>query len=162
VLFFGRVEHYKGIAMLLRAAQLLPPDVSIVLAGAGNMSDIEKQLAAALGPRLTLLNRFIEDNEVATLLQQAGVLVLPYLQATQSSLPLICAAFGLPVVASSVGTFTTEIPPLGGILVPPGDPGALAQALLRQLDTPTPILNHQETFDDLAPHFLAMYRTVTG
>ena len=160
VLFFGRVEYYKGIEILLRAAALLPPDVSLTIAGAGPLSYAEKQLCAALGARLTLLNRFIEDDEAATLLQQAGVLALPYLQATQSSLPLISAAFGLPVVASSVGAFTGEIPPLGGLLVPAGDPQALAAALLLQLDKPRPIQNTQETFDQLASRFMEMYRKV--
>lgn len=160
VLFFGRIEYYKGIEVLLRAAQLLPPDVTLTVAGAGALSETEKRLAASLGPRLTLLNRFIEDHEAAALLQQAGTLALPYLQATQSSLPLISAAFGLPVVASAVGTFIMEVPQLGGVLVPPGEPQALAEALLHQLDAPEPIQNNQETFDDLAPRFLAMYRAV--
>lgn len=160
VLFFGRVEYYKGIEVLLRAAQLLPSDVSLTVAGAGALSETEKQLAATLGSRLTLLNRFMKDDEAAALLQQAGVLALPYLQATQSSLPLISAAFGLPVAASAVGTFITEVPKLGGVLVPPGQPQALAQSLLRQLDAPAPIRNDQETFDDLAPRFLDMYRAV--
>jgi glycosyltransferase involved in cell wall biosynthesis len=157
VLFFGRIEHYKGIETLLRATALLPIDVHLTIAGAGALSPIEQELSAALGPRLTLLNRFIEDDEAARLLQQASVLALPYLQATQSSLPLIAAAFGLPVVASSVGTFTTEVRHLGGILVPPGDAPALAGALLRQLDAPQPIYNDQETFAQLAPKFLDMY-----
>lgn len=160
VLFFGRVEYYKGIEVLLRAASLLPPDIRLTVAGAGALSETEQQLAAALGPRLTLLNRFIEDDEAARLLQQAGVLALPYLQATQSSLPLIAAAFGLPVVASSVGTFATEVPQLGGILVQPGEPRALADALLQQLNAPAPIRNDQKTFDDLAPRFMDMYRAV--
>lgn len=160
VLFFGRVEYYKGIKTLLEAEQLLPPDVSLTVAGVGALSDSERQLAAALGSRLTLLNRFIKDDEAALLLQQAGVLALPYLQATQSSLPLISAAFGLPLVASSVGTFSTEVPLLGGVLAPPGEPRALADALLKQLDTPAPIRNDQETFDDLAPRFMDMYRQV--
>ncbi len=162
VLFFGRVEHYKGIEILLRAAQLLPPDIVVTVAGAGALSEREQQLAAALGPRLTLLNRFIEDDKAARLLQQAGVLALPYLQATQSSLPLIAAAFGLPIVASAVGNFPGEVPPLGGIVVPLGDPQALAVALRRQLDAPLPIHNHQETFEELAPRFMDMYRKVVA
>jgi len=162
VLFFGRVEYYKGIETLLRAGALLPDDVSLTVAGAGALSETEQQLAAALGPRLTLLNRFIEDDEAACLLQQAGVLALPYLQATQSSLPLIAAAFGLPTVASAVGTFVTEVPELGGVLVPQGEPRALSDALLRQLDAPAPIRNDQETFDDLAPRFMEMYRVVAA
>ena len=160
VLFFGRFEYYKGIDVLLRAAALLPPDIAITVAGAGALSETVQQLAAALGSRLTLLNRFVEDNETANLLQQAGVLALPYRQATQSSLPLISAAFGLPVVATSVGTFATEVPQLGGVLVPPGDASALAAALQRQLNVPQPIVNNQETFEQLAPRFLDMYRAV--
>ncbi|HKU65848.1 MAG TPA: glycosyltransferase family 4 protein [Rhizomicrobium sp.] len=162
VLFFGRVEHYKGIEVLLRAAQLLPPDIAVTVAGAGALSEREQQLAAALGPRLTLLNRFIEDDEAARLLQQAGVLALPYLQATQSSLPLIATAFCLPTVASAVGNFPDEVPPLGGIVVPFGDPQALATALRRQIDAPLPIHNKQETFEDLVPRFMDMYRKVVA
>jgi glycosyltransferase involved in cell wall biosynthesis len=162
VLFFGRVEHYKGIEVLLRAAQLLPSDIAFTVAGAGALSEREQQLAAVLGPRLTLLNRFIEDDEAARLLQQAGVLALPYLQATQSSLPLIAAAFGLPMVASAVGNFPAEVPPLGGIVAPPGDPQALASALCRQIDAPLPIHNNQETFEELAPRFMDMYRKVVA
>lgn len=162
VLFFGRVEHYKGIEPLLRAAAILPPDVTMTIAGAGPLSEIELSLADALGPRLTLLNRFIEDDEAALQLQEAGVLAMPYLHATQSSLPLIAAAFGLPVVASAVGTFVEEVPALGGILVPPGNPQALAGALVHQLNTPQAINNDQKTFDDLAPEFMNMYRKVTA
>ncbi len=162
VLFFGRVEYYKGIEVLLRAAMQLPPDVGITVAGAGALSETERQLATGLGPRLTLLNRFIEDDEVAVLMQQAGVLAMPYLQATQSSLPLIAAAFGLPVVATSVGTFASEVPHLGGLVVASGDAVALAAALQQQLNAPRQIHDDQETFDALAPHFMAMYRAVTA
>lgn len=162
ILFFGRVEYYKGIETLLRAAALLPADIAITVAGAGALSDRERQLADALGTRLTLINRFIEDDEAAHLLQKSAVLALPYLQATQSSLPLISAAFNLPVVASAVGTFTKEVPALGGLLVPPADPGMLAAALMRQLETPLLVRNNQETFDDLAPRFMDMYRKVSA
>jgi glycosyltransferase involved in cell wall biosynthesis len=160
VLFFGRVEQYKGIEILLRAAALLPPDVTLTVAGAGPLSGTEQALIREMDSRVRLLNRFIEDDEAAQLLQQAGVLAMPYLHATQSSLPLIAAAFGLPVVASAVGTFAKEVPALGGIVVPPGNPEALAGALLRQLSAPQPILNNQQTFDDLAPEFAEMYRRV--
>ena len=65
-------------------------------------------------------------------------------------------------VLEQAGTFAAEVPQLGGLVVPPGDPRALADALLRQLETPAPIRDDQETFDNLAPSFLAMYREVAG
>ena len=160
VLFFGRIEYYKGIDVLLSAAALLPTDVMIIVAGAGALSQAEQKLAAALGPRLTMLNRFIEDHEVALLLQQAGVLALPYLQATQSSLPLISAAFALPVVATSVGTFTTEIPRLGGVLVPPAIHTPCRLRCCARSTRHKRYKTIRKPFDDLALRFLDMYRKV--
>jgi len=160
ILFFGRVEYYKGIETLLRAALMLPPDIRVTIAGSGQLSLVERDLMGKLGDRVQLLNRFIEDEEAAVLLQQAGVLALPYRQATQSSLPLVAAAFDLPVVATTVGALHREVVELGGLAVPPDDPQTLAGALLRQLDSPGPIRNKQESFDDLAPKFLNLYRMV--
>jgi len=57
----------------------LPPDVGITVAGAEHYRN-RKVTGCEPGSRLTLLNRFIEDDETARLLQQAGVLALPYLQ----------------------------------------------------------------------------------
>lgn len=58
-------------------------------------------------------NRYVPDEEAALFFQRASVLVLPYRQATQSSLPLIGAAFGLAVVASAVGAFVEDVPRVG-------------------------------------------------
>ena len=81
-----------------------------------------------------------------------------------TSIPIVCiaAAFALPVAASAVGTFSDEVPSLGGIVVPSGDPQALAAALHRQIETPLPIHNNQETFEELAPRFMDMYRKVVA
>ena len=76
-----------------------------------------------------LHNRYLDDEEVAALFQRAAVCVLPYRQATQSSVPLISAAFGVPVVATAVGAFLDDVPRVNGILVRPDDAAALAQGI---------------------------------
>lgn len=160
VLFFGRVEHYKGIEIALRALLVLPGDVTFTLAGGGALSDVEQSLIAQLGPRVQVHNRFIEDSEAAEFLQCAGVLVLPYRQATQSNLPQIAHGFELPVVASAVGTFATEVPRLGGIVVPPEDPAALADAITAQLDAPSQGAGEQLSFESLAPLYMELYERI--
>ena len=160
VLFFGRLEYYKGIDVLCRAMLALPPDIRLAIAGAGRLGAAEQALVAQLGGRAELHDGFVADGEVARLMQRAAVVALPYRHVTQSSVPAIAAAFGVPVVASGLGHFNEEIPALGGLLVPPDDPAALAQALLRVLAGPWPAPPAPMTFEALAPQFLALYRAL--
>ncbi len=162
VLFFGRIQSYKGIDLLLRALSLLSADVRLAIAGPGDVDPPTSQMAQSLGTRVELHNRYLNDQEVALLMQRASVVALPYRHATQSSVPAIAAAFGCRVVASALGHFNEEIPRLGGILVPPEDPDALAAALataLRQ-GASTPVMT--QTFDELAPDFINLYASTRG
>ena len=129
VLLFGRIEAYKGLEVLVRAASMLDKAFQFTVAGPGKID--EHMLARMKSTRrdFTIHNRFLPDAEVAGLFQQADVCVLPYIQATQSSVHLIAAAFDVPVVASDTGSFSSEVPLLKGILVPVGDAEALARGI---------------------------------
>jgi glycosyltransferase involved in cell wall biosynthesis len=163
VLFFGRIQSYKGIDVLLRALPLLSADVRLAIAGPGDVDPPTSQMAQSLGSRVELHNRYLNDQEVALLMQRASVVALPYRHATQSSVPAIAAAFGCRVVASALGHFNEEVPRLGGILVPPEDPDALAAALAAALQpgvVSTPVMT--QTFDELAPDFIDLYASAPG
>lgn len=155
VLFFGRLQAYKGIDTLVEAARYLDRDLRILIAGPGLLApELSRRISA--DPRFELHNRFLPDSEVTALFRQASVTVLPYRDATQSSVPLISASFGVPVVASAVGAFLEDVPRIGGLLVPPGDPAALAGAIARSFGQPAfhpPELH----FSALADQFLEMY-----
>jgi glycosyltransferase involved in cell wall biosynthesis len=116
-------------------------------------------LIPALGDRVELHNRYLSDAEVAALLQRASVVALPYRHATQSSIPAIAASFGCPVVASALGHFVEEVPQLGGILVPPMDPAALAAALRKVLTTPQAVHCKPPTFGQLATSYVELYQS---
>lgn len=134
VLFFGRITSYKGVDVLAEAAHRLPPDILVEIAGPGK---IPEGLAQKLAhPRFVLHNRYLADAEVTALFQRASVCVLPYRDATQSTVPLISASFGVPVVASAVGAFVEDVPQINGLLVPPGDPGALARGIASAFGRP--------------------------
>jgi glycosyltransferase involved in cell wall biosynthesis len=79
-----------------------------------------------------LRNRFIPDEETAQLFLDADVVVLPYIEASQSGVIAISREFGLPVVATGVGGLPEAVRDgETGLIVPTRDPAALAQAILR-------------------------------
>jgi glycosyltransferase involved in cell wall biosynthesis len=156
-LFFGRLEAYKGLDLLAEAAFLLNGSIRFAIAGPGRLPP---QLEASFREHPELFefhNRYLDDDEVAVLFQRAAVCVLPYKQATQSSVPLISAAFGVPVVATAVGAFIDDVPRVSGILVHPNDAAALAQGIQDALGR-VPCYPRELEFDMLVDEFLKMYR----
>jgi glycosyltransferase involved in cell wall biosynthesis len=139
VLFFGRLRAYKGLEVLIRAAPQIAariPGMRIVVAGAGECPALDQ--AAAEHPEwYEIHNRFIEANEVPGLFQRAAVVVLPYLEASQSGVLPLAYRFRRPIVATRVGSLP-EVVEDGrtGILVDPQDERGLADAVIRLLSDP--------------------------
>ena len=139
ILFFGRLEPYKGLDLLLK---VLPqfwkqePQWRVVIAGAGDFQPYQK--LCPRDERLILKNRFIADEEVAPLFQEAAFVVLPYHEATQSGIIPIAYAFAKPVVATRVGGLP-EVVEDGktGILINPSSPEELLNAMLELARNPS-------------------------
>ncbi|OIQ60437.1 glycosyltransferase family 4 protein [Neomoorella thermoacetica] len=160
-LFFGRLEAYKGVDLLVDAAIRLNGEIRVIIAGPGKLPTWLEQKIRDNVNIFELHNRYLEDAEVAHLFQQASVCVLPYRQATQSSLPLIAAAFGVPVVATAVGAFVEDVPRVGGILVPPENVEALAQGIFQAMQK-KPVYPEEMRFENLAGRFVTVYRSICG
>ncbi len=129
ILFFGRILAYKGLEVLLDAFRRLEPTrFRLVIAGEGPLPQID-------APNIAVNNRFISDQELPGFFQGAHVVALPYLAASQSGVAQMAFAFGKPVISTRVGALP-EIVHDGenGLLVPPGDPAALAAAIERLAD----------------------------
>jgi glycosyltransferase involved in cell wall biosynthesis len=132
LLFFGRIEAYKGLGILLDALDLLrdvPFALRLVIAGQG--SDLQRFRARiAADPRIELIDRFIDAEEVPGLFLRSTIVVLPYLDASQSGVAAIAVSYRRPVIASEVGGLPDVIRQgESGILVPAADPEALAAAI---------------------------------
>ena len=136
VLFLGRHEPRKGLAVLLEAMGHLAPDTRLWVAGEGPQT-AELKAAAGADVRVEWLG-CISDDEVAARLRGADVLCAPSLHGESFGLVLLEAmAAGTPVVASDLpGYRNVAVHDRHGLLVPPGDARALAAALDRVLHQP--------------------------
>ncbi len=132
VLFFGRLERYKGIAHLLTAwamthAVVSSPAAKLVLAGPGNL---ERLWNGPLPPRVELHNHLIADAEATQLFKRCALLILPYLGGTQSALIPAAYFFYKPVLASRSGALAEYIEEgVTGWIIEPEHPASLARCL---------------------------------
>ncbi len=131
VLFFGRLEKYKGIEILIESSRILENQYRFVIAGPGKIPQRLRRRILEKPEVFDLRNYYLSEAEVADLFQRAAVCVMPYTQATQSSVPWLCAAFGTPLVATATGGIEHQAKLIGGIVVPPGDASALADGINR-------------------------------
>jgi glycosyltransferase involved in cell wall biosynthesis len=133
VLFFGRIWEYKGLEYLIRAEPLITakvPQARIVIAGTGE--DFARYRTMMVNPdHFIVHNEYVSDEKRAELFRRAAVVVLPYIEASQSFIISIAYRFGKPVVATTVGGLP-EMVDHGrtGFLVPPRDPESLATAIV--------------------------------
>jgi phosphatidylinositol alpha-mannosyltransferase len=136
ILFVGRHESRKGLAVLLDASRSLPDDVRIWVAGAGPETDALKA-AHIDNARVEWLGR-VSDDELAQRLAGADVFCAPSLHGESFGVVLLEAmAAGTAIVASELpGYRAVAKPDEHAVLVPPEDPDALAKALNELLDDP--------------------------
>ncbi len=130
ILFFGRLEPYKGLEILLSAFSRLRdalPDWKLVVAGTGTLPDVVDRSGSS---SIQILNRYVSDEEVARIMLRARIVVLPYLEATQSAVIATAYAFGRPVIVTRTGGLPEMvIQRKTGLVVPPNDVEALARAI---------------------------------
>jgi D-inositol-3-phosphate glycosyltransferase len=140
ILFFGRIRPYKGIEHLLAALHpLVAQDRNYRLIIAGEpkkgseeyREQVEQTVERDFEPGQIILRiQFIPDAEMEIYLKAADVLVLPYKEIFQSGVLFLAYSFGLPVVATDVGSFREEIMEgRTGFLSKPGDPAELSKAI---------------------------------
>jgi glycosyltransferase involved in cell wall biosynthesis len=139
VLFFGRIWRYKGLDHLIRAEPLISarvPGVKIVIAGRGE--DFGRYRELMTNPdSFVVVNRFVSTAERTSLFARASVVVLPYIEASQSGVVHVAYGLGKPVVATRVGALPDVVDDgRTGLLVPPGDESALADAIVSLLQDP--------------------------
>ena len=141
-LFFGVWRKVKGLPVLMEAFDQLVarrPEARLTVAGAPSPADLDpapiQAWAAGHGERVDLRAGYVELDDVPALMAAARCVVVPYETAFQSGVVHVALTFGRALVASDVGDLPEGVGD-AGLLVPPGDPAALADALERVLFEP--------------------------
>jgi starch synthase len=144
VVFVGRVTRQKGLPVLLAAARRLNPAAQLVLcAGLPDTPELAAEVAGlvaelrAARSGVIWLAEMLPQRDVVQLLTHATVFACPSLYEPLGIVNLEAMACGTAVVGSRVGGIP-EVVSDGetGLLVPPDDPGGLADALNSLLEDP--------------------------
>ena len=116
ILFFGRIEEYKGIEYLYRVFmdnECLRNNNYLVIAGTGSLGfeRVENE------KNVIFINRYIKDDEIRYLYENAACVVYPYISATQSGVLSIAFYFKTPTIASNIPFFSRIMEPFNAGLL---------------------------------------------
>lgn len=141
ILFFGFISSYKGLEFLCKAMKTIHnncPKATLTIAGGGKIYfDFSIYRDCQY---INLINRYITMEELAGLLDNCTIVVCPYKDATQSGVVMTSFAKLCPIVATNVGALGEQIENgKTGVLVPPCDENALADAIIRLYNNPSTI-----------------------
>src|SRR6266850_2925811 len=140
LLFFGNIGPYKGLEFLIAAFQRIAAqnqDYRLIIAGkprpgCDQYADEIRRTIDSHGTRTRVTQRFeyIADGETELYFKAADVLVLPYRQVSQSGVLILAYSFGLPVIATDVGSLREDIiEGRTGFLCRPCNPVDLAKTI---------------------------------
>jgi glycosyltransferase involved in cell wall biosynthesis len=135
IVYWGRIAEYKGIEYLCQAmikVHEVIPEAKVIIAGGGKFYfDIEQYKKL---PYFTIINRYLDMEEMGKMISSSAVAVCPYTNTSQSGGVLTSFALGCPVIASDVPAMR-EIIEHGknGLLFEPRNALKLADAIISYL-----------------------------
>ena len=146
ILFFGAIRQYKGLAYLVAAFQGITAtheNYRLIIAGEPKkgteeyLSQIKQKIYGETNRgRVIQKIEYIPDSETEIYFKAADVAVLPYTLIFQSGVLFLAYSFGLPVIATDVGSFVEDIVEgITGFVCKPCDPDDLARAIEAYFDS---------------------------
>jgi glycosyltransferase involved in cell wall biosynthesis len=129
---YGRFCLQKGFDILIDAVKQLSNRKIIVRIGGGGQEETQLKQLAANCPQIEFVGRI---DDVPAFLSQCDAVVIPSRWEPWGNVCLEARAAGKPIIASAVDGLSEQIPGCG-ILIPPGNPLALAKAIQELVDLP--------------------------
>jgi glycosyltransferase involved in cell wall biosynthesis len=145
ILFFGNITAYKGLEHLVSAFAAFTkeePNCRLIIAGRSKGSDqywrmIRQQIAQdGLQEQIIQRIEYIPDEDVEVYFKAADVIVLPYTYICQSGVLFLAYSFGLPVIASDVGSMKEDIiEGRTGFVCRPADAESIAETIRKYFES---------------------------
>lgn len=164
-LFLGQIAPYKGLEELLTAFAGLDTTSARLLVAGRLVEPVYGEHIARRAARPGVLYRpgLVPDDEIQVYMNAADAVVSPYQNITTSGSVLLALSFGRPVIAPAFAPLAEVVPPVAGVLYPPGDVGALAESLRQARVTAwseAAVLDHVRQYDwpIVGEQIAAMYR----
>jgi glycosyltransferase involved in cell wall biosynthesis len=135
LLFFGYVRPYKGLDVLLEALAIVRREhpVSLLVAGEvwGDRREwLDRCRSLGLDSCVAFSNGYVNESDIAAIFDAAQLVVLPYRSATGSGVAKLAMSHGKPVLVTRVAGLADAVEDgVSGLLVPPQDPQAMAEAI---------------------------------
>jgi glycosyltransferase involved in cell wall biosynthesis len=146
ILFFGGIVNYKGLHLLMKAFKSMlesSTDYHLLIAGAARDEEYYKEIEKLfselnIDEHCTKHIKFIDDADIPYFFNAADCCVLPYTNIFQSGVHALSYAYGLPVIASDVGSFRDEdvIENKTGFIFEPSNEEDLKQTLFKYFNSP--------------------------
>jgi len=145
VLFFGNIDYYKGLDLLIESLNFLPKEFAnnfrLLIAGNSKIAEytnsilemIEKSnLKAKISSRIS----HIPDDEVEQYFMAADCIILPYRRIYQSGVIFMAYTFGLPIIVSDIGNFRNDmIHGETGFIFPDNTPEEISKAMINYFNS---------------------------
>ncbi len=101
VLFFGRIEHYKGLDILVNVARKMP-HVNFCIVGKRNPV---YEVGITYSNNIKRVDVYVPDEELSSYIQRSKIVVLPYRDATGTQTIQTISYYRKPIIATNVGCF---------------------------------------------------------
>lgn len=145
-LFFGYIEKYKGLDLLIRSFAELQadrPDIELVIAG---KCDDWGPYSALIGGnrKITVRRGPIPNADLPDLISSCHYVVLPYLDGTQSGVLRLAYQYNRPVIVSDIESFRQSVTEgISGYFFKSGSQVSLTETMKRVAE------NHKSFYNDL-------------
>lgn len=149
LLFVGRLSEYKGINILLEGLENIP-DVfeKVIIAG----KSVQNYKVNSNNNKVEIIDKWLTENEIVHLLNECDILLLPYVEATQSGIATLAINYLLPSIISDVGGLKEQFQKNGAIIISPESPEDLKKAIIK-------LSTNRELYDEISNNLLQLRKS---
>lgn len=152
VFYYGRIEPYKGLDLLVDAASKLNKSTKVFIAGGGDIRQSFPGISAI--PKNVSLLGFIDDKTLISYIKASKLVVFPYREASGTFTVCQCCYYGKPMIVTDVGVLPEYVGE-GGIVLKKRDSRELANQIEKLLN------NHnlrQQLADNARDQYLKCFK----